>query len=136
MIEQQCALIEKVHAMGAEVLLSCHPGIPMNCDQVVALARFLEQRDPDIIKIITTAKTEEDLDECIRTMTVLRREVKTPIAFHANGKAGIPSRILNPLLGSQIAFCVERYEAGSTMEQPDLRTVRAAVDNARKVYGV
>ena len=35
--------IEKVHSMGAEVLLSCHPGIPMTSEQVVKLALFLEK---------------------------------------------------------------------------------------------
>ncbi len=134
-IEKQCALIEKVHAMGAEVLLSCHPGIPMNTQQVVDLAHFLEERNPDIIKIVTRARTPEECDEAIRTMTVLKREIKTPIAYHANGKAGVPSRILNPLLGGQIAFCIDRYNEGSTMEQLDLRTVRAAVDKVRILNG-
>ena len=43
-IEKQCALINEVHSMGAEVLLSCHPGIAMPCDAVVDLAAFLEKR--------------------------------------------------------------------------------------------
>ena len=132
-IEKQCALIEKVHSMGAEVLLSCHPGIPMNTQQVVDLVRFLKERNPDIIKIVTKAVTPADCDEAIRTMTVLIREFDFPISYHANGKAGVPSRLINPLLGGQIAFCIDRYNEGSTMEQLDLRTVRAAVDNARKV---
>ena len=42
-IAKQCALIEEVHQMGAEVLLSCHPGIPMTAEQVVELALFLEK---------------------------------------------------------------------------------------------
>ena len=132
-IEKQCALIEKVHAMGAEVLLSCHPGVVMNTEQVVDLVRFLKERNPDIIKIVTKAVTPADCDEAIRTMTVLKREFDFPISYHANGKAGVPSRLINPLLGGQIAFCIDRYNEGSTMEQLDLRTVRAAVDNARKV---
>lgn len=134
-ITKQCAFIDQVHEMGAEVLLSCHPGIPMNCEQVVELALFLEKRNPDIIKIVTKANNEDDLSEAIRTMTVLKKEMKTPVAFHAAGEAGLASRIINPLLGSQIAFCVERYDAGSAMEQPLLRTVRTVVDNARKITG-
>lgn len=134
-IEKQCQLIAQVHSMGAEVLLSCHPGIPMNCEQVVDLARFLQQRNPDIIKIVTKAVTPEDCSEAVRTMTVLKREFKTPITYHANGKAGMPSRIINPLLGGQIAFCVDRYSESATMEQLDLRTVRTIVDNARKICG-
>lgn len=134
-IEKQCALMEQVHTLGAEVLLSCHPGVPMNAQQVLELAKFLEQRGPDIIKIVTSAKTKEDCDEAVHAMALLKRELNTPIAYHANGKAGIPTRILNPLRGGQIAFCIGRYNEGSTMEQLDLRTVRSAVDSTRRLCG-
>ena len=132
-IEKQCRFIERVHSMGAEVLLSCHPGIPMNAEQVVALARFLEERGPDIIKIVTRADTEEDLAESIRAMLLLKKEIKTPVSYHTNGKAGTLSRIINPLLGGQIAFCVDRYNEGSTMEQIDLRTTKRIVENVWRI---
>ncbi len=132
-IAKQCALIEKVHAMGAEVLLSCHPRIPMKCEQVVDLAHFLEERNPDILKIVTKAETEEDLLESIKTMMALKKEVKTPVAYHAAGKAGMLSRILNPILGGQIAFCVDRYTEASTMEQIDLKTTKSIIDQIQKI---
>ena len=132
-IERQCDLIERVHSMGAEVLLSCHPGIAMTMEQVVELALFLEKRKPDILKIVTFAECEADLAECQRTMLALKKEVKTPIAYHTFGAAGIPSRILNPLLGGQIAFCVDGYDEASTMEQIDLQTARKAVDAVRRL---
>ena len=132
-ISRQCALIEKVHSMGGEVLLSCHPGIPMTCRQVVDLAHFLEERNPDILKIVTKAETQEDLLESIRTMMVLKKEVKTPVTYHAAGKAGMLSRILNPILGGQIAFCVDRYTEASTMEQIDLKTAKSILDQIQKI---
>lgn len=132
-IEKQCALIERVHAMGAEVLLSCHPGIPMKTEQVVELALFLEKRRPDIIKIVTRASDEEDLIESLRAMLLLKKEVRTPVTYHAGGRAGRLSRILNPVLGGHMAFCVDRFHADSTMEQLDLRTARDAVENLRKI---
>ena len=132
-ISKQCELIDKVHAMGSEVLLSCHPGIPMNCEQVVELALFFEKRNPDIIKIVTKAENEDDLVESIRTMLMLKKEVKTPVAYHANGTMGVASRIINPLLGGQIAFCVDSYNEGSTMEQIDLRTAATVVGNMKKL---
>ena len=133
-ISKQCELIEKFHSMGTEVLLSCHPAIVMNAEQVVDLALFLRKRNPDIIKIVTLAKNEDDLNESIRAMTYLKREIDIPVAYHATGKAGIPSRIINPLLGGHIAFCIERYDESCDMNQIDLRTARAAVDNAFKLY--
>lgn len=132
-ISKQCDLIERVHAKGAEVLLSCHPGIPMKAEQVVDLALFLEQRNPDIIKIVTKASSEDDLAESIRTMLLLKKEIKTPIAYHANGSAGMLSRIINPLLGGQIAFCVDHYNAGSTMEQISLKATAEIVEKVRRI---
>lgn len=129
MIAKQCAFIERVHSMGAEVLLSCHPGIPMDHTQVVELALFLEKRGPDIIKIVTRAENEEQLLESFKTMVELKKNVKTPVAYHAAGAAGRLSRLINPALGGHMVFCVDRFNAGSTMEQVDLRTAKETVEN-------
>lgn len=132
-IDKQCELIERVHSEGAEVLLSCHPGIAMSADAVVELALFLEKRRPDIIKIVTIANNDDEMLESVRAMLLLKKELKTPISYHAAGKAGVLTRIVNPALGGQIAFCNAGYHEGSTMEQPDLRTVRAVVDGFKKL---
>ena len=132
-IAKQCEFIEKVHSMGAEVLLSCHPGIPMNCEQVVGLALFLEKRKPDIIKIVTLAENENDLIESFKAMVMLKKEVKTAVSYHASGVSGGLSRIVNPILGGHMVFCVDRYNEGSTMEQLDLKTARTVIDNMKKI---
>ena len=132
-IEKQCEFIERVHSLGTEVLMSCHPGVFMNCEQVVDLAHFMEKRNPDVIKIVTVASNEDELAETIKTMLALKREVKTPVAYHSSGRAGVLSRIINPLLGGHIAFCVDRYQASSAFEQIDLRTARSIVDNIKRI---
>lgn len=132
-IQKQMALFEKVHAMGAEVLLSTHPGIPMKCDEIVELALFLEERRPDIIKIVTACENEEQLIESFKTITVLKKEVRTQISFHCSGAAGRLSRIINPLLGSYLIFCSDGYSQSSNFEQPDLQTVGTALDAIRKL---
>lgn len=71
--------------------------------------------------------------ESIRTIMTLKKEIKTPISYHANGKSGMLSRILNPVLGGQIAFCVDRYTEASDTEQIDLRTARMIVDNMKRI---
>lgn len=132
-IEKQCAFIGQIHERGAEVLISCHPGVPMNSTQVVELALFLEKRNPDVIKIVTPARNEDDLIESFRAMLLLKREVRTPVSYHSNGAAGMLSRIINPVLGGQIAFCVDRFTEYSTMEQLDLKTARQAVDSLTRL---
>ena len=132
-IDRQCAFIERVHGMGAEVLLSCHPGIPMNREQIVELALFLEKRKPDLIKIVSIATTEDEMLESLHTMRALKREVKTPVSYHAGGKCGALSRVLCPLLGGQIAFCVDRFSESSTLEQLDLRSAKTVIEELKKL---
>ena len=132
-IDRQCALIDEVHSLGAEVLLSCHPRLVMSAEEVLELALHLEKRRPDVIKIVSVAKTEEDLIESIRAMTLLKKELRTPVTYHANGRAGILSRIINPLVGGHIAFCVERYGEGTDLEQIPLALAREVVDGIRKM---
>lgn len=132
-IAKQCEFIENIHSKGAEVLLSCHPGIAMNSTQVVELALFLEKRNPDIIKIVTAATNEDEMLESIKTMLLLKKEVKTPVSYHANGKFGGLTRVVNPALGGQIAFCVDRFSESSTMEQLDLKTAKTIIDNIKKI---
>lgn len=132
-ISKQCEFIEKIRGMGAEVVLSCHPSIPMNSTQIVELALFLEQRNPDIIKIVTIANNEDEMLESIKTILFLKKEVETPVSYHVSGKFGALSRIINPALGSQIAFCVDRFNENSTMEQLDLKTAKTVIENLKKL---
>lgn len=132
-ISKQCELIERVHSMGSEVLLSCHPGIVMSSEEVVELALFLEKRNPDIIKIVTRADSDDDMLEAIKTMVTLKKELKTPISYHANGNCGALTRVLNPAIGGQIAFCVDRYSESSTMEQIDLKTAKTVIAGLQKI---
>ena len=131
-ISKQCNFIEEIHSLGAEVLLSCHPGIPMNSEQVVDLALFFEKRNPDVIKIVTIVNTEDELIESFKDMSLLKKEVKTPVSYHAGGVKGSLSRIINPILGGHMIFCVDRFSESSTMEQLDLKTVRSVIDNIKK----
>lgn len=131
-ISKQCDFIEEIHSLGAEVLLSCHPGIPMNSEQVVDLALFFEKRNPDVIKIVTIVNTEDELIESFKAMSLLKKEVKTPVSYHAGGVKGSLSRIINPILGGHMIFCVDRFSESSTMEQLDLKTVRSVIDNIKK----
>lgn len=132
-ISKQCELIEKVHSKGAEVLLSCHPGKVMSAETVVELALFLEKRNPDIIKIVTVAESEEDLFEAMKAMKMLTCEVETKVSYHASGKPGRLSRIINPMLGGHMVFCVDRFSESSTMEQLDLKTAKSVIDGLGKI---
>lgn len=133
-IEKQKRLIDEVHAKGVEVLLSCHPNVFMSKTQVVELAKYLQERNPDIIKIITVCDTDEEMIEAFDTMLALKKEIKNAkIHFHCNGKTGKLTRIINPLLGAYMTFCVDRYAEGHTMEQLHLKTVVDVMEGVKKL---
>ena len=108
-IEKQCAFIEEIHARGAQVLLSCHPGFFLN------------------------AETEEQLIASFKSMLFLKKHVKTKVSYHAAGIYGRLSRLINPVLGGHIAFCVDRFGENSTMEQLDLKTAATAIEILKKM---
>ena len=128
-IGKQCELIERVHHMGAEVLLSCHPFVYMDTEQVVDLALFLEKRKPDMIKLVTRCDTEEQMVEAFKSMVALKREVRTKIHFHCVGQKGALTRVVNPMLGSQLIFCLDRFTESSNLDQLDLKTAKLVRDN-------
>ena len=122
-IEKQKEFINRVHSMGKEVLLSTHPDIPMNGDQVIDLVQFLAERNPDIIKIVTRCNTEEELVEAYDTMRRLKKlNLRQKISFHCCGEMGRTTRLINPVLGSYMCFCTKADDGNRIKEQLDIVT--------------
>ncbi len=132
-IEKQMEFIEKAHALGAEVLLSNHPGIPMTAEQVVELALFLEKRKPDVIKIVTVANNEEEMVEAFKAMTMLKKELKTPVSYHCSGKSGGLTRVVNPALGGFMCFCNDRYVRNADFAQPLVESAKVIFENLKNI---
>lgn len=135
-IARQIEFIDKVHSLGAEVLLSNHVGVFMTAEQLCDFAAFLEKRNPDIIKIVANADTEEELAEAFRAMLMLKKEIKTPVSYHCNGKFGKLTRVVNPVLGGFMCFCNRQYSRNTANAQPLITTAKAAIDNMKKVEGI
>ena len=134
-VEKQIKLIDEFHKMGTEVLLSTHPYIPLNCNQVIDLAKYLEKRNPDIIKIITLCENDEQLAEAFKTMIELKKVITDrKIHFHCCGKEGRLTRIINPILGAYLTFCTERYTESSNIEQLHLGTTAQIIDGVKKLF--
>lgn len=125
-IAKQKQFIDRVHDMGKEVLLSTHPDIPMNGEQVIDLVYFLAERNPDIIKIVTRCNTEEELTEAYDTMRRLKQlGLRQKISFHCCGEMGRTTRLINPVLGSYMCFCTKADDGNRIKEQLDIHTAVA-----------
>ena len=128
-IDKQRRLIDKIHAKGAEVVISSHMQISRTAEQVLEHLRQSEARGADVVKIVTTVDTPEELAEAFRTTMLLKRELKTPFIHLCNGKFSRPHRFLGPALGVSIFFAVPRYEPRYGMGQPLVRAMKDVLDN-------
>ena len=128
-IDRQRHLIDRLHAQGADVVISSHMSCARTTEQVVEHLRALEARGPEVVKIVTTVDTEEELAEALRTTMTLKRELKTPFIHLCNGQFSRPHRFFGPALGVSIAFAVHRYEPRYGMTQPTIRAMKAVLEN-------
>jgi 3-dehydroquinate dehydratase len=128
-IDKQKRLIDKIHAKGADVVISSHMSGSRTTEQVIEHLRELESRGPEVVKIVTGINTEAELAEAFRTTMALKRELTKPFIHLGNGKFSRPHRFMGPILGVSILFAVHRYEARYGMTQPTIQAMKAVLDN-------
>lgn len=128
-IEKQKQLIDKIHAKGAEVVISSHLPTARTTEQVIEHLQEVEKRGADVVKIVTTVNSEEELAEAFRTTMALRQAIKTPYIHLCNGSFSRPHRFLCPALGTSILFAVTHYEPRYGLNQPTIKAMRAVLDN-------
>ncbi len=126
-IQKQMQLIEKLHGLGAEVLLSSHILKFTPAERVLEVALEQKRRGADIIKIVTGADTMEEQIENLRITDLLKRELGAPFLFLSGGECTLHRR-LGMKLGCCMALCVYEHDAHSTPAQPLLSTMKTIRD--------
>ena len=120
---KQTELIDRLHARGAEVLMSSHLYKFAPAERVLEIALEQKRRGADIIKIVTGADTMEQQIENLRTTDLLKRELGAPFLFLSVGECRLHRR-LGITLGCCMSLCVYEHDARSTPEQPLLTTMQ------------
>ena len=128
-INKQKRLIEKIHGKGAQVVISSHMSCARTTEQVLEHMQEIASRGPDVVKIVTTVNTEDELAEAIKTTLMLKRELKLPFIHLCNGKFSRPHRFMGPVLGVSIMFAVHRYQAKYPYHQPTIQAIKAVLEN-------
>ena len=128
-VEKQKKLIYELHEMGAEVLMSSHIFHYLPKEEVIELALAQQERGADIAKFVTGAATEEELWDNMNLIRELKKELKIPFLFLANGAYCKPQRVLGPYAGCCMWLCVDTYDKFSSREQPLLRSMSEIVRN-------
>ncbi len=126
-IQKQMNLIEKLHSLGAEVLMSSHLYKFAPAERVLEIALEQKRRGADIIKIVTGADTMEQQIENLRITHLLKRELDAPFLFLSGGECSLHRR-LGMKLGCCMSLCVYEHDALSTEKQPLLSTMKMVRD--------
>lgn len=128
-VRRQKEYIDKVHALGGEVLMSTHVQHYITPEQVLEQALEIESRGVDVVKIVVRVTTKEQAEEAFRATSMLRHALKTPFLHLSMGELSGPHRILTPMFGSCMTLCVPYRTPLAVPEQPLLRKARAVYDN-------
>lgn len=128
-VDKQRKLIEEIHNMGKEVLMSSHLYRYAEAEEVLEIAYEHQKRGADISKIVTAASSEEEEAENIRITSLLKEELDIPFLFLSGGTHYKIHRLVSPMLGSCMSLCVWQYDELATRSQPPLKFVRFVTDN-------
>ena len=123
-IEKQMRLIERVHEMGAEALMSSHTNRVMTREEVLRHMADVKKRGVDIVKLVAVANTKAELLESLSTTAALADMLKSPFVHLCNGKYARLQRYIAPMLGACLTFGVQAYTPRSMGNQPLIASAR------------
>ncbi len=118
-IEKQIELAKEVHRLGGEVLMSSHPLRFMPYEDVLKIAKAQAERGVDIVKIVTLAESEKQVDENIKTTLRLKEDLDKQFLFLCGGSHCRRHRLLGPVLSNSLFLSVQKGIDGGPQPQMD-----------------
>ena len=105
-IEKQKKLIDKIHEMGAQALMSSHVFRYLTPNEALKIAEAQSERNVDIVKIVANSDTMEQLYSNLEITAMLANRIPQPVLFLSNGEFCRIHRIYGPYLSKPNLFLV------------------------------
>ena len=115
-IARQMALIDRLHSMGCEVLMSSHVLRYIPSGRVIEIALEHQRRGADVTKIVIDTNTKAELGDAFIASVRLTEEVRIGTLLLCNGEYSRTHRHLGPLFGSALFLATENNLSGQ--DQP------------------
>lgn len=128
-IDKQMEVVDKIHAMGKEVLMSSHVQKFTQAEKVLEIAFEQKRRGADIIKIVTAANSDEEQMENLRITTLLKKELGAPFLFLSGGTHSKIHRMIGPQLGCVSYLAVQEHDNRAVSTQPTIKAAKAVRDH-------
>ena len=116
-IQKQMRLIDELHKIGKEVIMSSHVMKFTPAEEVLKIAFEHKRRGADISKIVTYAENMRQQIENMRIANILKEELGIPFLFLSGGECHIFRRLAWSL-GNCMSLCVYEHDHLATPAQP------------------
>lgn len=127
-IKKQKELIDKIHSLGGEVLMSSHTFKSTTLEENLMIAKAHIERGADVIKIVNDALSEDEVPKYIDIIQKITAMTDKKLLFLVSGKGQI-IRYIGPSFGVCMYLCVQEHGELDTPEQPVLKKLKAVRDN-------
>lgn len=122
-VARQIELINMIHSMGKEVLLSTHTLQYTTPERTLEIMKTHEARGADITKLVADASTDEEEYQAFENIFMLKRALEIPFLYLVNGKNNLRHRRMGPSLGScMFLTAADGVEGGN---QPPMSVAKA-----------
>lgn len=125
-IDQQQAVIDRVHQAGGDVILSAHTYTHLSPAEALAIAERMTDRGADLCKIVGVDRTLDEGLETLEAHLRLNEAETAPYALMAIGDPGRIVRPISPMFGSAWVFAQPELVPGGFHSWP-------LVENAREI---
>ena len=127
-VAKQTALIEEIHRLGGEALISVHTKRSVSLEENMRLAAAEEVGGADVIKIVDEAESPDEVPAYLEFIRAFTRKSNKKLLFLCSGKGEI-IRYIGPSLGVCMYLCVYEHGPLDTKAQPLLSRIKAVRDN-------
>lgn len=128
-IDRQKRLIDRIHRMGKEALMSSHVLKFTPAETVLEIAYEQQRRGADVVKIVTAANSDEEQMENLRITTLMKKELKVPFLFLSGGTHSKIHRMIGPQLGCLTYLAVREHDECAVPTQPTIKAAKAVRDH-------
>ena len=128
-VVKQKALVDEIHAMGCEALISTHHQGPSSLEEIMAIGRAQVERGTDEVKIVVKDTDIRQLPVYITALQRLAAEMGKPVLFLPSGPCGTFLRRIGIELGCCMALTVVDHGPLDTVQQPVIGEVLAIREN-------
>lgn len=127
-VKKQKELIEKIHSLGGEVLMSSHTNNNLTVEETLHIAKCHEERGVDVIKIVNKSDAIEDLPKSFETIIELNKATDKNFLYLEGGPTQKLVRNLGPQLGVCMYLTCQHYGPVDTYAQPKLTRLKKVIE--------